>query len=168
MRRAVLALAALAMLSGCPKKKTVATDEDGVFQSRSFKFKHGELPDTWVRTQVDGTALAFDNKALGATITAFSNCKNLEDVSLRALVQQELVGVEKKEVVEQSETPIGDRDAADWIVKGSMDGVSVQMELVVMRTGRCVYDMVLVSDPETFAKARPDFQTFVAGFEVLR
>ena len=167
MRRAVFALVVLAFIAGCPKKKNKATDEDGVFQSRAFKFKHGELPAAWVRAQVDGTALAFDNKALGATITAFSNCKDIEDISLRALVQQELVGVEKKEVVEQLDTPMEGREAADWVVKGALDGVTIEMELVVLRTGRCVYDMVLVSAPDAFPAARPDFKKFVDGFEVL-
>ncbi len=167
MRRALSFLALAALVSACPKKTAPPKDEEGLYTSRGFKFKHGELPEGWTRAAVDGTALAFDHKKLGATITAFSNCKNVEDISLRALVQQELVGIEKKEVVEKSETPMGDRDAADWVVKGSLDGVEVQMELVVLRTGKCVYDMVLVTSAESFAAARPDFKTFVGGFEVI-
>jgi len=164
---AAASLAALALAAGCRTPKR-ATDRGGVYDSRSLKFHHGTLPDEWKRTKVEGTSLAFDNRPLDATISLFANCKDIEDVSLRALVQQELVGLENKEVLERREDPVGDREAADWVVRGELDGVTVQMNLVVLRIGGCVYDLVLVADPQTFEKARADFKVFVGGFEVIK
>lgn len=167
--RATVLAAALALgiaLPACGSKRK-ATDDGSTYASGTLRFRHGELPRGWVRARVEGTSLTFDNRSYSATITAFANCKGIEDVSLRALVQQELVGVEKKEVLQKSESPVGGRHAADWIVRGALDGVTVQMELVVLRIDRCVYDLVLVSDPSTFEQARPDFQKFLEGFEVL-
>ena len=164
MRIFALVIAALALAGACGEPRPPA---DGGPRKPSVRFKHGDLPAGWRRSKIDGTALAFDHAALHATITAFANCKGIEDVSLSALVQQELVGVEKRDVVTKSEAAVDGREAADWVVKGELDGVPVEMELLVTRQSGCVYDLVLVSSPATFESARADFAGFVKGFDVL-
>ena len=129
-------------------------------------FKHGTLAAGWEATAVDGTVAAWYHAGFGATIGVAAQCKDVEDVGLESLAQQTLIGLENREVVEQGRTDVQGREAASWVVKGSLDGVQVVIGLVTLRRGKCVYDLNLVTTPGSFEKARPEFKTFVEGFEV--
>lgn len=161
-RRAGIAVVALlaGALAGasCGKKPPNSAEK--------VKFRHGDLPAGWKESPVDGLTAAWYHEALGATIGLGAQCKELEDVGLHALAQQALVGVERREILEQTTIPIDGREAEDWVVKGSMDGVEVRINLVVHRDQDCVYDLNLVSRPDTFEKARADFRAFVGGFAI--
>jgi hypothetical protein len=87
-------------------------------------------------------------------------------VSIESLAQQTLIGLQDREVVEQGRTTVQGREATDWIVKGSLDGVQVMIALVTLRRGKCVYDLNLVAPPAAFEKAKPDFRAFLGGFEI--
>ncbi len=158
MKRAFAVLLAAALLGACGKKPPSSAEK--------VDFRHGTLPAAWVETRLDGLTAAWFNEALGATIGLGAQCKELEDIGLHALAQQALVGVERREILEQTTIPIDGREAEDWVVKGSMDGVEVRLNLVVHRDSDCVYDLNLVSRPDTFDAARVDFRRFVTGFTV--
>jgi len=129
-------------------------------------FSHGPLSAGWERTTVAGTIASWYHAGFGATIGVAAQCKDVEDVSLDSLAQQALIGLENREVVEQGRTPVNGREATDWVVKGSLDGVEVTIGLVTLRRGKCVYDLNLVAPPGSFEEARRDFRAFVGGFEV--
>lgn len=138
----------------------------GTEKPPKIEFKHGPLPAGWAATGVDGTVAAWYHAGFGATIGVAAQCKDVEDVSLDSLAQQTLIGLENREVVSQDRTDVQGREATDWVVKGSLDGVEVVIGLVTLRRGKCVYDLNLVSRPDAFERARADFRAFVAGFEV--
>jgi hypothetical protein len=163
---ALIAVVTAAGVLGCAAKKP-SHDSAGLFVSPKLDFRHGELPNQWRRVAVDGTVLAYDENALGATISVSYDCKDVADVSLRSLVQQELSGIEKMQVIERGDTPLDGREGADWIVRGELDGVPVQMNLVVLRAGNCVYDLLLVSGSDEFPAERAAFTVFVNGFDVV-
>ena len=151
-------VAAAIALGACGKKPPSSAEK--------VSFRHGDLPAEWKETRVDGLTAAWYHEAMGATIGLGAQCKELEDIGLHALAQQALVGVERREILEQTTIPVDGREAEDWVVKGSMDGVEVRIDLVVHRDADCVYDLNLVSRPDTFDKARVDFRRFVTGFTV--
>ena len=135
--------------------------------TKPSSFRHGELPGGWEATKVAGLAVAFYHEGYGATAGVAPVCDGLTDASLESLAQQELIGLEQREKIEESRVTVDGREAIDWVVKGSMDGVEVVLNLVVFRREGCVYDLNLVSRPDTFEKARSEFRGFVGGFAVL-
>lgn len=159
MKRAlVAALVLLAPACGKSAKDPAETKPDKVKM-------HYEPPAGWESTTVEGMQLAWYRKDYGATIGVSAHCTNLEDVSQTTLVTQELTGIPHRVVVSQEQTKVDGRDAEDWVVEGNLDGVKMRIELVVLRE-TCVYDLNLVSKPETFDAARADFRTFVQAFRV--
>ena len=160
MRRAaaiVMVVAAALALGACGKKT----------YTKASKFRHGDLPEGWEKTRVKGLAIAYYHSDYGATAGVAPMCDGISDSTLESLAQQELVGLEQRELVEESRVSVDGREAIDWVVKGSVDGVVVVMNLVVFRKEGCVYDLNLVSRPETFDKARTEFRSFVGGFALV-
>ena len=72
----------------------------------------------------------------------------------------------RREILEEKRVLVDGREALEWIVKGSVDGVEMRVNMVVFRKDGCVYDLNLVSKPESFDKARAEFQGFVTGFKL--
>lgn len=127
-------------------------------------FSHGPLPAEWKKTEVAGLAVAYYHSGYGATAGVAPACEGISDTTLESLAQQELIGLEQREMLEEKRVTVDGREAVEWVVKGSVDGVEMRVNLVVFRKDGCVYDLNLVSRPETFSQARTDFQAFVAGF----
>ncbi len=159
MMRAVATLAVAVALGACIGRNSPE-------KPPKVDFKYGPLGAGWALGSVDGTVASWYHAGFGATIGVAAQCKDVEDVSLDSLAQQALIGLENREVVEQGRTDVQGREATDWVVKGSLDGVQVVIGLVTLRRGNCVYDLNLVAPPESFEKARPEFRAFVGGFEV--
>ena len=167
MRRIGLGLTLLALLcSGCPKSER-GTYEGGTYRGKDAQFTHGQLPENWQPTQVAGLDVAFYHPAYGATVGVSTICEDVDETSLEGLAQQELVGIEKRAFLEQGHLDVDGRQAVEWVVGGTVDGVEIRLNLVVLRKGKCVYDLNLVGKPATFELARADFRGFVGGFKVV-
>ena len=106
MRRALLALviaAGATAAAACGAKH--GDDDDGGGKGKlSTKFHYTQPPAPWAPTKMDGTQVAYYRADYGATITVATECKDVEDVSLPSLVQQELVGIPHRKVVSQTQT----------------------------------------------------------------
>lgn len=154
-RSAIVLFASAVALAACGKTAVTGKVVD---------FSHGPMPADWKKTDVKGMAVAYYHEGYGATAGVAPVCEGISDYSLESLAQQELIGIEQRETVEQTRVTVDGRDAIDWVVKGSVDGVTVKVNLVVFRKDGCVYDLNLVSRPDSFEKAREDFRSFVSGF----
>ena len=143
---------------------TLACSGKNAITGRALEFTHGPLPDAWKKTDVKGLAVAYYHEGYGATAGIAPVCEGISDYTLESLAQQELVGFEQRETVEETRVTVDGREAIDWVVKGSVDGVVMQVNLVVFRKDGCVYDLNLVSRPDSFEEARADFRAFVGGF----
>ena len=158
MKAAVPAMVvALALLVACGKRT----------YTKPASFKHGDLGDGWSETKVAGMAVAFYHKEYGATAGVAPICDGVGDSTLESLAQQELVGLEERQTLEEARVTVDGREAIDWVVKGSVDGVEMRVNLVVFRKDGCVYDLNLVSRPDRFDEARQEFRGFVAGFALV-
>jgi len=150
-------LACLLAACGTPKAKVTGKVAD---------FSHGQLPEGWKKTEVKGLATAYYHAEYGATAGVAPLCEGINDYTLGSLAQRELVGLEQREILEEKRVLVDGREALEWIVKGSVDGVEMRVNMVVFRKDGCVYDLNLVSKPESFDKARAEFQGFVTGFKL--
>lgn len=156
---ALSAAALLPALAGCPKR--------GSDSAPRLKVRYGVLPEAWKPASMDGLDAAWYHAELGSTIGLSVVCDEVGDASLHALAQRQLVGIDHREVLAQGTVPVDGRVAEDWVVKGSVDGVELRLNLVVFRRDDCVVDMNLIAPPHTFEAARADFQGFVTGFGVV-
>ena len=153
---------ALVLFAGC----ATSSFAGNVYRDSQTAFRVGEIPTTWHRFDLSGADLTFRDDA-GGTILVNGLCEGVKDVSLDVLTNQALFGMERKQVLSRDPITLDGRDALRTRLRGTMDGVAVELELVVMKKDNCTYDFQLVASPEAFPSIEPGFQRFVAGFRQL-
>lgn len=157
--RTVLAMAAL--LCGC----------GAVHQARRMEghFHLAKPGEGWKRVRPGGADKAWYNAALSATIYADSNCGvRFEDGELSELATHLTFGIARGEPLEERGLVVDGREGLLRIVRGSLDGVAVQIAALVLKKDRCVYDMVYVAPPSVFDQGMPTFEAMVRGFTTQR
>ncbi len=129
-------------------------------------YRVGRLSGEWRRSQVPGANLAFVSP-WGGTIFVNATCTDLKDLSLDVLTNQELFGVERQRELRREVLTLDGRAALRTRLTGTLDGVPVAMELVVLKKDGCTYDFGLVAPMEVFAAREADFSALVSGFHQL-
>src|SRR5262245_23562247 len=109
--------------------------------------------------------LTLTREAPRAGMLADATCDTREtERPLRLLARQLTFGLTHR----SSETPepitIGGREGLRSVTRGERDGAQVQVEAVVLKDARCVYDFLYVAPVDEFEAGRPDFRAFVESF----
>lgn len=162
----LLIIALLACFGGVKKTGKVLDYQPGkVITKRGF-FDVGPLPDSWYRIKLGIAAINFRNDALGSTISTDAFCDQaFDDAPLNALTGHLFAGLQDIKIEKQTPFMMSDRGALRTTLKASLDGVPVRIETVVTKKDWCLFDFYLVSPPEKFSAAIPDFEAFFGGFQ---
>jgi hypothetical protein len=160
-KRAALRLIPLAL--GCA---TAARFEDDTFFGAHATYRVGRLSNAWQQHGTRGADLAFVNPS-GGTIFVNATCTDIKDLSLDVLTNQALFGVEQLRELPREVFTLDGRAALRTRLTGTLDGVPVAMELVVLKKDGCTYDFGLITSPDVFAAREADFSTLVSGFRQL-
>ncbi len=146
-----------------------ATSYDGAtFKRGKLTYQTGGLPETWKRIGVEDANLAFKHKDGGAIVcNAICGDADIRDVPLDVLINQSLFGVEAQKEISREELKLDGRAAVRTRVSGSMDGVPIELDLVVMKKDNCTFDFQLVTTPEEFTARQPDFERFFRAFHKI-
>jgi hypothetical protein len=156
----VVAAAALLAVGCTPVRGRLSGD---VYHDGKVAFRVGRLPGQWQRVQVGDGHLAFHHQA-GGTILANVSCERFVDLSLDLLTNQLLYGVEARRELGRQRIPLDGRVALRTQMHGSLDGVPIALDLVVMKKDGCTYDLELAASPRDFPARQPDFEGFFAVF----
>lgn len=126
----------------------------------------GPLSAEWTRSHVHAGDLVYHHRN-GGTISVSGKCQpgRVEDVPLDVLTNHLLFDVQVLRESRDSLTLSG-REAQSTHILGMVDGVTVEMELIVLKKDGCTYDLQLVAAPADFAVRRTDFVAFGRGFAV--
>lgn len=148
---------------GCAAPGSFVNQE---YHRGSVAYRVGELGPAWRRASVKDLDLVFRHRA-GGTVAVNATCPYREDAPLSVLTNHLLFGIEVRK--EESRTPItlDGRAGLRTRLAGELDGVAIEMELVVMKKDGCAYDLQLIAGPRIFASRLPDFERFLAGFTTL-
>jgi hypothetical protein len=152
----------LALTASC----ATSTFVGNIYRDPHTAFGLGDIPSTWHRFDLSGANLAFRDDS-GGTILINGICEDIEDVSLDVLTNQALFGVEHQQMVSRNLITLDGRDALRTRLTGTMDGVPVELELVVVKKDNCTYDFQLVASPSVFSSNQPGFDRVVQGFHQL-
>jgi len=127
------------------------------------RYRVAEPPAAWQRIGSTGDSLAFHHPA-GGVIAANATCDDREDVPLDVLTNHLLFGIEQRRERPRTPLTVDGRGALRTRLSGTLDGVPVALDLVVLKKDGCVYDLLLVAGPAQVAAREPEFERFVAGF----
>jgi hypothetical protein len=140
--------------------------ESGVYRDSQTTYRIGSLDSAWTRFDLSGSNLAFRHQA-GGSILVNATCEGIKDVPLEVLVNQALFGIEQKHELGRDPFTLDGRAALRARLSGSLDGVPVAMDLVVLKKDECTYDLELVCAQGAFPERDQEFWRFVQGFQQL-
>jgi hypothetical protein len=160
MRGVLLALAlAPALLGGC------AGLSNGTFSKGALRYAIA-APDlrSWHRVQLTENDLAWTSVDSGEVIAVNSTCDDHGDPSLEILTNHLLFGFSEHELLERRTEILDGREALRSRYQAKLDGVPVELELLVLKKNRCVHDFTFISPLSDGAGHRAAFDTLVSSF----
>ncbi len=148
-------------LSGCAS----ASFDGRSYQGHGVSFATRQVPTGWHEIQVPQGLLAFRDPAQDASILVNGRCGvDGDDVPLEALTAHLYLRFTARQTREQETLPFDGREAMRTVMDAKLDGVPRSLESFVLKKDGCVYDLVLVTPPQTFDAARGSFESFARGF----
>ena len=150
------------LLAGC---STVAGRiENGVFHSsKGYQVK---LPGAgWRVESADSADLALKRDAPPGGMLTDATCEEKSlGHPLPLLARHLTFGLTNRVLVDQKTESLNGLPTQHTVLRGSSDGVDVQVEAVVLKTARCVHDFLYVAPVGDFESGRGDFRAFVESF----
>lgn len=126
----------------------------------------GQLPDGWVRMKVSRRAISFYNESYKASISTDAFCgRSFSDRPLDALAGELSAVLAERETKWTEEMMLDGRGALRVFVEGKMDGVPVNMDIVVVKKDECNFDFVAVRPPNASQDVTFDFEGFFKAFQ---
>jgi hypothetical protein len=164
MPRMMWVLLGAVSLAGCRR----VTFEDSVLTKPAVRYRVGELPAHWHRVWLEGNDLAFSEEGTGRALSVNATCEGHDDPPLPVLTRHLLAGFTERQEVSQQLVPLAGREALRSRYLAKLDGVPVELELVVLKKDNCVFDFSYVAPPGLAGARMADFEGVLAGFEAER
>jgi hypothetical protein len=156
----VVALVGLAG-SGCVHADSFS---DGVFRKDGVAVRVGPVPSAWRRIAVDGADLAYRDDAQGGSVLFDVRCGHHDDdAPLSVLTGHLIMGTTDRAFDAEDTIPFDGREAMHTLLRAKLDGVPMQYDIYVMKKDGCVYDLVYVAPPGSFAGGAAAFEPFATG-----
>ncbi len=140
--------------------------EGDVYRGPQVAFRIGALGPEWRRIDLAGGDVVLRHRS-GGTVVANGSCQGLGDLPLQVLANQALFGVNDIREHGRETLTLDGRAALRLRLTGTVDGVPIDLDLVVLKKDGCVYDLQLAAPPAAFAERDQDFDRLVAGFHAL-
>lgn len=135
-----------------------------VVSKKGASYRVGDLPPVWARAQVPQNDLAWYTPGTGHALSVNASCDQREDASLEILTRHLLSGFTERQEVSHELQVLDAREALRSHYQAKMDGVPVELLLVVLKKDHCVYDFTYVSPLGRYAERVGDLETLVQGF----
>lgn len=128
-------------------------------------YKVGHLPDGWARIDVSRRAVSFYNEDYQASISTDAFCgRAFSDRPLDALAGELSSALADRETKWTEDMMLDGRGALRVFVEGTMDGVPLNMDIVVVKKDECSFDFVAVMPPNAPQDVTFDFEGFFKAF----
>ena len=156
-------LLALVILTACGgRERRLTSGGTGV----EGQYDVGKPGQGWSRVAPGGADRAWFHGDLGASIYFDSNCKaRFEDKPLEDLLSHLTFGMVTAEPLRSEPVQIDGRAALLEVLQGAIDGVNVQVAVVVIKKDQCVYDGLYIASPRGFDAGFDAFKRVLHGFE---
>ncbi len=165
MTRTLLLLGLALTAPGCRH----VSFEEFTLSKPDVRYRIGELPKGWHRVFLEDNDLAFaEDGDTGRAIAANATCEGHDDPPLPVLTRHLLMGFTEREEQSQHLMSLDGREALRSRYTAKLDGVPVELELVVLKKDGCVFDFSYVAPLARAQERRADFDTLLAGFHAER
>lgn len=112
----------------------------------------------------EGAQRLYQHLNTGSVLSASSLCDRYATAPLSRLVRNPLAPLGAYKELESKKLRISDRDAEQLHVSGTLDGVKVEVVMIVLRKNECIFDFSLQASPQIQNTVKDDFLKMVKGF----
>jgi hypothetical protein len=119
----------------------------------------------WRLASMQDNDLAWVSSDDGEMLAMNATCADHGDPSLEVLTSHLLLGFTDREQEEQRTETVDGREALRSRYRARLDGVPVDLELLVLKKNGCVHDFTFVAPLGLRAVHRAAFDALVAGFK---
>lgn len=138
---------------------------DGVFVKDGVRYEVRQPSDQWRQVSLAGNDLAFVSNDSGHSIAVNSTCEDYGDPPLSVLVRHLLIGFTDRVQVSQVPGTLDGRESLTAHYTAKLDGVPVELLMVVMKKDGCVFDFTYVAPAGRFDEKRAAFDQLLAHFK---
>ncbi|MDO8527957.1 MAG: hypothetical protein Q7T03_09755 [Deltaproteobacteria bacterium] len=137
-----------------------------VYLDRYHYFKVGPLPDTWKLKMGKNPGIIFVQPKNGSRIATEAMCGgSFEDMPLVLSTAEILIGMKDLRTLKSESWKLNERSALYTKANASLDGVPIQINIVVLKKNECEFDFYSIARPSHADQVTSDFLTFVKGFD---
>lgn len=134
-------------------KTSKASDVDFTEPSASFR-----------NVKVADTDEAWQSSTTGNSISYISECGPSSDLSLEAIQQDSLSGLNNRDILDSKEVDYNGRAALRTLASGKTDGIDVKVDLMIFKKNGCSYTLSYIGVANEFESERSVFNKFLEGF----
>lgn len=163
MRR--LALIAPLVLFGCP----TGALRGMVFEKPAVSYQVAvPSADAWRQVGFAENDLAWAAKGGAQVLSINATCGDHGDPSLEVLTNHLVMGFTERELKERKSLQVDGRDALDSHYQARLDGVPIELRLLVLKKNGCVHDITYVAPVGHYQARVEAFEALVAGFAQVK
>ncbi len=112
----------------------------------------------------EGAQRLYQHISTGSVLSVSSLCDRYSTAPLTRLVRTPLTPLAHYKELDAQKLRLDNRDAEQLHVSGTLDGVKVEIVMIVLRKNECIFDFSLQSSPQIQKNVKNDFLTMVKGF----
>ena len=105
------------------------------------------------------------SKKTGNTISYLSECGGTADPSLQSVETESLSALNKMQILSTDATTYNGREARQTLANGQLDGVPVQILLLIFKKNGCTYTLSYGGIEKQFSAELRQFESFKASFK---
>jgi hypothetical protein len=125
----------------------------------------GKLPDGWQDLTTGVRSASWYSADYFSTISTEVLCeRSTGDRPLASVAAEVASAIEDRTVTEEGEFMLDGRGALRQRVSGSVDGVPLIMDVVVVKKNNCAFDFVAIAPPDEMPNISSAFEVFFNGF----
>lgn len=103
------------------------------------------VPRPWKEISADASDYALENKQTKSLFILNSACRKYEASNLSTLTSSILSGIDNLKIIEKKNSFYQEREAAEVVASGTLDGVERFFKIITIHKNNCIYDYVLIS-----------------------
>lgn len=109
---------------------------------------------------------AWQSKATGNTLAYLSECNSNIESNLKSIEQDFLNALNNLSIVSTSHAQFNGRESLRTTAQGTVDGVAVQVSLLVFKKNNCNFTLSYTGKKINFDKELNEFEAFINNFRV--
>jgi hypothetical protein len=130
---------------------------------------HGDMDAEEAEDKADLSDIAYRSTETESVIALNSACRPsyaLKDKDLHLFTNQLLMGFSSISSRTEEPVTLSGTPALETTLEGSYSGQKVKTRVVVLKKGTCLYDLMYLSQPQSFPSQEEEFKTFVASLHL--